>query len=203
MCTFSENVQLSAADLDLASLGSQACEERERERERERGGGGLKGSAHFALQILVGSALPTLTYLSTFTCTHYNTHELAHYTQTVFTTFVLSNFILILSYTITNKVIQLSYTLIFTHTLSSTFRLTVAVPTTTKLLSFSSWQLYSSLLINCTFPPALASHVATLVTPILDVVIWLLSMTLTFEATPIFQNQPYDGDLTEVLFVEC
>ena len=98
MCTFSENVQLSAADLDLASLGSQACEERERERERERegGGGGLKGSAHFALQILVGSALPTL---STFTCTHYNTHALGHYTQTVFTTFVLSNFILILSYT--------------------------------------------------------------------------------------------------------
>ena len=34
--TFSENVQLSAVDLDLASLGSQACEERE----RERGGGG-------------------------------------------------------------------------------------------------------------------------------------------------------------------
>ena len=56
MYTFSENVQRSAADLDLASLGSQACEERERERERERGGergGGLKGSAHFALQILV------------------------------------------------------------------------------------------------------------------------------------------------------
>ena len=37
--TFSENVQRSAADLDLASLGSQACEERERERER---GGGVK-----------------------------------------------------------------------------------------------------------------------------------------------------------------
>ena len=58
MYTFSENVQRSAADLDLASLGSQACEEREREREREGGGGGgeeggLKGSAHFALQILV------------------------------------------------------------------------------------------------------------------------------------------------------
>ena len=54
MYTFSENVQLSAADLDQASLGTQACEERERERERERGGGGgLKGSAHFALQILV------------------------------------------------------------------------------------------------------------------------------------------------------
>ena len=53
MYTFSENVQLSAADLDLASLGTQACEEREREREREGGGGGLKGSAHFALQILV------------------------------------------------------------------------------------------------------------------------------------------------------
>ena len=57
MCTFSENLQRSAADLDLASLGSQACEER-REREREGGGGGggeggLKGSAHFALQILV------------------------------------------------------------------------------------------------------------------------------------------------------
>ena len=34
---------------DLASLGSQACEERE----RGGGGGGLKGSAHFALQILV------------------------------------------------------------------------------------------------------------------------------------------------------
>ena len=34
------NVQLSAADLDLASLGTQACEERERE--RERGGGGVK-----------------------------------------------------------------------------------------------------------------------------------------------------------------
>ena len=54
MYTFSENVQRSAADLDLASLGSQACEERERERQREGGGGGgLKGSAHFALQILV------------------------------------------------------------------------------------------------------------------------------------------------------
>ena len=57
MYTFSENVQRSAADLDLASLGSQACEERERERERGGGGGGeeggLKGSAHFALQILV------------------------------------------------------------------------------------------------------------------------------------------------------
>ena len=52
MYTFSENVQLSAADLDQASLGTQACEERERERERG-GGGGLKGSAHFALQILV------------------------------------------------------------------------------------------------------------------------------------------------------
>ena len=51
MYTFSENVQLSAADLDLASLGTQAFEERERE--REGGGGGLKGSAHFALQILV------------------------------------------------------------------------------------------------------------------------------------------------------
>ena len=50
MYTFSENVQRSAADLDLASLGSQACEERERE---GGGGGGLKGSAHFALQILV------------------------------------------------------------------------------------------------------------------------------------------------------
>ena len=46
MYTFSENVQRSAADLDPASLGSQACEERER-------GGGVKGSAHFALQILV------------------------------------------------------------------------------------------------------------------------------------------------------
>ena len=34
-----------------------------------------------------------------FTCTHYNTHALAHYTLTVFTTFVLSIFILILSYT--------------------------------------------------------------------------------------------------------
>ena len=42
MYTFSENVQLSAADLDQASLGTQACEERERERERERGGGGVK-----------------------------------------------------------------------------------------------------------------------------------------------------------------
>ena len=41
MYTFSENVQRSAADLDLASLGSQACEERERERERG-GGGGVK-----------------------------------------------------------------------------------------------------------------------------------------------------------------
>ena len=39
MYTFSENVQLSAAELDLASLGTQACEERERERER---GGGVK-----------------------------------------------------------------------------------------------------------------------------------------------------------------
>ena len=39
MYTISENVQLSAADLDRASLGTQACEERERE--RERGGGGL------------------------------------------------------------------------------------------------------------------------------------------------------------------
>ena len=45
---FQRNVQRSAADLDQASLGSQACEdrekgggaERERERERERGGGG-------------------------------------------------------------------------------------------------------------------------------------------------------------------
>ena len=36
MYTLSENVELSAADLDLASLGTQACEERERERERER-----------------------------------------------------------------------------------------------------------------------------------------------------------------------
>ena len=53
MYTFSENVQLSAADLDQASLGTQACEEREIERERGGGGGGLKGSAHFALQILV------------------------------------------------------------------------------------------------------------------------------------------------------
>ena len=57
MYTFSENVQLCAADLDqaLASLGTQACEERERERERESkgGGGGLKGSAHFALHILL------------------------------------------------------------------------------------------------------------------------------------------------------
>ena len=60
MYTFSENVQRSTADLDLASLGFQACEEREREREREGGGsrgggggGGVKGSAHFALQILV------------------------------------------------------------------------------------------------------------------------------------------------------
>ena len=52
MCTFSENVQLSAADLDQASLGTQECEEREIEREGE-GGGGLKSSAHFALQILV------------------------------------------------------------------------------------------------------------------------------------------------------
>ena len=42
MYTFSssENVQLSAVDLDLASLGTQACEERERERERGGGGGG-------------------------------------------------------------------------------------------------------------------------------------------------------------------
>ena len=40
MYTFSENVQRSAADPDLASLGSQSCEEREREREREGGGGG-------------------------------------------------------------------------------------------------------------------------------------------------------------------
>ena len=65
MYTFSENIQRSAADLEKASLGSQASEERERERERESGGGGgdggrggreregLKGSAHFALQILV------------------------------------------------------------------------------------------------------------------------------------------------------
>ena len=54
MYTFSENVQRSAADLDPARLGSQACEERERER---GGGGGLKGSAHFALQILVHQTL--------------------------------------------------------------------------------------------------------------------------------------------------
>ena len=37
--TFQRNVQRSAADLDQASLGSQACEERE----RERGGGGGGG----------------------------------------------------------------------------------------------------------------------------------------------------------------
>ena len=57
MYTFSENVQRSGADLDPASLGSQACEETEGGGggERERGGGRevLKGSAHFALQILV------------------------------------------------------------------------------------------------------------------------------------------------------
>ena len=47
---FQRNVQRSAADLDQASLGSQACEERERE---GGGGGGVKDSAHFALQILV------------------------------------------------------------------------------------------------------------------------------------------------------
>ena len=52
-------------------------------------------------------------------------------------------FILILSLHI-----QLSYTFIFTHTLSSTFRVTVAVPKTTTLLSISSWQRYSFLLIN-------------------------------------------------------
>ena len=51
MCTgFSENVQRSAADQDLASLISSLWRERERER---GGGGGVKGSAHFALQILV------------------------------------------------------------------------------------------------------------------------------------------------------
>ena len=50
---FQRNVERSAADPDLASLGSQACGD------RERGGGGgrrergLKGSAYFALQILV------------------------------------------------------------------------------------------------------------------------------------------------------
>ena len=47
MYTFSDNIQRSAPDLDQASLGSEACEDREGERERERegGGGGLKGSA--------------------------------------------------------------------------------------------------------------------------------------------------------------
>ena len=55
MYTFSENVQrsaesCSATDLDQASLGAEACVKGERERE---GGGGVKGSAHFALQILV------------------------------------------------------------------------------------------------------------------------------------------------------
>ena len=58
MYTFSENVQRSAADPDLASLGSQSCEERERERESGGGGGLLKGSAHFALQILVYMLAP-------------------------------------------------------------------------------------------------------------------------------------------------
>ena len=48
---FQRNVQRSAADLDQASLGSQACEDR-----GGGGGGGLKGSAHFALQILVQTA---------------------------------------------------------------------------------------------------------------------------------------------------
>ena len=45
-------MQRSAPDLDQASLGSEACEERE----RGGGGGGLKGLAHFALQILVSAA---------------------------------------------------------------------------------------------------------------------------------------------------
>ena len=56
MYTFSDNIQRSAPDLDQASLGSEACEDREGERERERGGGGgIKrlGRAHFSLQILV------------------------------------------------------------------------------------------------------------------------------------------------------
>ena len=45
MYTFSDNIQRSAADLNQASLASEACEkrERERERERERGGGGGGG----------------------------------------------------------------------------------------------------------------------------------------------------------------
>ena len=52
--------------------------------------------SHENLQSVCNSVVTTL---CTFTCTHYNTHALAHYTQTVLTTFVLSNFILILSYT--------------------------------------------------------------------------------------------------------
>ena len=69
--------------------------------------------------------------------------------------------------------IQLSYNaFLFTHARSSTsdwhrhqssqldsFSLSIAS------LPFSSWQLYSSLLINRTVPPPLVSHVATLVTP--------------------------------------
>ena len=39
MYTFSDNIQRSPPDLDQASLGSEACEERE----RERGGGGGGG----------------------------------------------------------------------------------------------------------------------------------------------------------------
>ena len=53
MYTFSENVQLSAADLDLASVGTQACEERE----RERGGGGGGGVKRFGPLCLANSSI--------------------------------------------------------------------------------------------------------------------------------------------------
>ena len=83
-----------------------------------------------------------------------------------FCTFVLSYFVFIVH-------IQLSYNAFLSaHARSFTsdwhrhqnsqldsFSLSIAS------LPFSSWQLYSSLLINRTFPPHLVSHVTTLVTP--------------------------------------
>ena len=84
-------------------------------------------------------------------------------------TFVLSYFIFIV-----HNTTFIDNAFLFTHARSSTsdwhrhhssqlvsFSLSIAS------LPFSSWQLYSSLLINRTFPPPLVSHVATLVTPTL------------------------------------
>ena len=87
--------------------------------------------------------------------------SLAHYN---FCTFVLSYFIFIV-----HNTTFIDNAFLFTHARSSTsdwhrhqssqldsFSLSIAS------LPFSSWQLYSSLLINRTFPPPLVAHVATL-----------------------------------------